>query len=222
MPLQTFLNLPEERQKEIVNVCLEEFAHRDFKSASLAKIIKTLNLAKGSFYRYFENKKDLYHYLIAVTRGFGERYAEDFKQSEGKDFFDAWADFYLSVLEVEKEYPFYVRFAFRVSIEQDPEIHAFVRKRRKRRHDILTKVIKAHQKAGHLRKDIEVEVLILILRNVQRSFQEYLAGKYHLDLKRDSESDSPVFPLPEKTLRSELESFIDVMRHGMVYKIKED
>ncbi len=32
--------------------------------ASLSRIVKNLSVAKGSFYRYFENKLDLYKYLI--------------------------------------------------------------------------------------------------------------------------------------------------------------
>ena len=64
MPLQTFLNLPEERRKMILDVAFEEFALHEYKVASIGNIIKKLEIAKGSFYRYFENKKALYFYLL--------------------------------------------------------------------------------------------------------------------------------------------------------------
>ena len=54
------MNLTEERKKEIIDTCLREFALHDYNEVSLSKIIAELGLAKGSFYRYFETKRDLY------------------------------------------------------------------------------------------------------------------------------------------------------------------
>ena len=62
--LKTFINLPDERKEEIIQASLTEFAINDYQSASLSNIIKVLGLAKGSFYRYFENKQSLYYYLL--------------------------------------------------------------------------------------------------------------------------------------------------------------
>ena len=63
--LKTFKNLPPERQEEIILVSLEEFALHEYETASLSAIISKLDLAKGSFYRYFENKHRLLIYITA-------------------------------------------------------------------------------------------------------------------------------------------------------------
>ena len=47
--LKTFQNLPAERQQEIIQVSLREFAVKGFELASLSDIISSLGLAKGSF-----------------------------------------------------------------------------------------------------------------------------------------------------------------------------
>ena len=64
MPKKTFFNLSEERQNEILNIAYEEFVKNSYKHASLNIIIKNSGVAKGSFYRYFSDKMDLYKYLI--------------------------------------------------------------------------------------------------------------------------------------------------------------
>lgn len=67
MPKQTFLNLPEKKRQRIINVAIEEFAEYDYNSASISRMVAEAGIAKGSFYQYFEDKKDLYLYLFELV-----------------------------------------------------------------------------------------------------------------------------------------------------------
>lgn len=67
MPKQTFFNLPEEKRRKIETAALDEFARHGFKSSNMNRIVAVAGIAKGSFYQYFEDKKDLYFHLIEVT-----------------------------------------------------------------------------------------------------------------------------------------------------------
>jgi AcrR family transcriptional regulator len=64
MPKQTFLNLPEEKRKAFLEIALEEFANNDYNTASVSKIVERAGIAKGSLYQYFEDKQDLFLYLL--------------------------------------------------------------------------------------------------------------------------------------------------------------
>ncbi|NEP20469.1 MAG: TetR/AcrR family transcriptional regulator, partial [Leptolyngbya sp. SIO4C1] len=64
MPKQTFFNLPEKKRQNITELAIAEFASADFENASISNIVKQAKIAKGSFYQYFEDKKDLYLYLV--------------------------------------------------------------------------------------------------------------------------------------------------------------
>lgn len=64
MPKQTFFNLPTEKRQAIIDIALDEFAENDYRTASISRVVAKANIAKGSFYQYFANKKDLYLYLI--------------------------------------------------------------------------------------------------------------------------------------------------------------
>ena len=64
MPKQTFHNLPDAKRAAFLEAAIAEFATRDYESASISQIVATLGIAKGSVYQYFDDKRDLYLYLI--------------------------------------------------------------------------------------------------------------------------------------------------------------
>ena len=64
MPKQTFFNLTDKKRQRITKLAIAEFASADYDNASISNIVKQAKIAKGSFYQYFEDKKDLYLYLI--------------------------------------------------------------------------------------------------------------------------------------------------------------
>ncbi len=67
MPKSTFFNLPEEKRNLILEVAIDEFAGKDYDSASISQIVARAGIAKGSFYQYFEDKRDLYFYLVELA-----------------------------------------------------------------------------------------------------------------------------------------------------------
>ncbi|HTL88409.1 MAG TPA: TetR/AcrR family transcriptional regulator [Leptolyngbya sp.] len=64
MPTQTFFNLPDLKRQVLVDLSIAEFANHDYDNASISNVVKQAKIAKGSFYQYFEDKKDLYLYLV--------------------------------------------------------------------------------------------------------------------------------------------------------------
>ena len=64
MPSDTFLRLNDEKKKKLVDASFKEFSLNNFNDASINRIIKEAGISRGSFYMYFEDKKDLYFYLL--------------------------------------------------------------------------------------------------------------------------------------------------------------
>jgi AcrR family transcriptional regulator len=64
MPKPTFSRLPAERREIVAREAIAEFAERSYAEASLSRIARRTGLPKGSFYQYFENKLDLYRWLL--------------------------------------------------------------------------------------------------------------------------------------------------------------
>lgn len=89
MPSKRFLNLSEEKKEAIRRAATEEFCRVPFESVSINMIIKNAGISRGSFYTYFEDKRDLMKYLMDdITKKENELMELSLKQSSG-DFFKA-------------------------------------------------------------------------------------------------------------------------------------
>jgi AcrR family transcriptional regulator len=67
MPKQTFFNLPENKRQTLLDLAIEEFSSHSYKTASISRLVAQAGIAKGSFYQYFEDKQDLYNYLLELA-----------------------------------------------------------------------------------------------------------------------------------------------------------
>lgn len=48
-----------------MNVCWEEFASHAYEDVSINRIVQRARIPRGSFYQYFEDKADLFFYLLS-------------------------------------------------------------------------------------------------------------------------------------------------------------
>ena len=67
MPKDTFNNLPDKKREHIMRIAVEDFAENTYHAASISKIVRKADIAKGSFYQYFEDKKAFYRYLVEMA-----------------------------------------------------------------------------------------------------------------------------------------------------------
>lgn len=63
MPSTTFLNLSKEKKEKIDQSLLKEFSNYSVSEAQVARIVKTAGIARGAFYKYFDDLQDAYKYL---------------------------------------------------------------------------------------------------------------------------------------------------------------
>lgn len=64
MPKQTFFNLAKEKKETLIAAAKKEFSRVPLSEASIANIVKDADISRGSFYQYFEDKEDLFFYLL--------------------------------------------------------------------------------------------------------------------------------------------------------------
>lgn len=70
MPTERFYRLTEEKRQKIREAALDEFTRVEVERVSINQIIKKAGISRGSFYTYFESKRDILRYLF-------EEYAEE-------------------------------------------------------------------------------------------------------------------------------------------------
>ena len=108
MPKETFFNLPEEKRALISKVAVDEFAEYSFEQASINRIVANSGIAKGSFYQYFEDKKDLFLYLVQLAAEEKLNYFSSvLGNPQAHDFFTLIREIYLSGMQFAVEHPEY-------------------------------------------------------------------------------------------------------------------
>ena len=87
MPKETFYRLPDEKRERIMAAAEREFLENSFEAASINRIIKEAAIPSGSFYQYFEDKKDIFLYIVSTHKNEAFGFVESFiKDSDGDVF----------------------------------------------------------------------------------------------------------------------------------------
>lgn len=68
MPTNTFFNLPPPKRERLVSAAVAEFVREPYSEVSINRIIRAAEIPRGSFYQYFSDKADLFHYVLERYR----------------------------------------------------------------------------------------------------------------------------------------------------------
>ena len=106
MPKQTFFNLEPDKRQAVIKAAVEEFAQLPFEQASLTKIVEKCGIAKGSMYQYFEDKRDLYLYVVDLAYEQKRDYVGK-AFAKGGDIFSVLEEYYLESYRFAQERPLF-------------------------------------------------------------------------------------------------------------------
>ncbi len=178
MPSETFNNLSHEKRKCIIQKCYEEFSQNSFREASISKIVSELGIAKGSIYKYFKDKQDLYFYLIDRAAGTKLKAVE--KAVEGKHDI-LWEIMQAGAL-FDIENPLLTSFLNRVFSDSyvfEPDIRAQMIKRSC---EFLMQYVKKAKERGTIRKDIDDRLIALFINGILIGVGGMLAALNGIDI----------------------------------------
>ena len=102
MASERFLNLNEEKKKRILEAAREEFSSVPFEAVSINKIIQNAGISRGSFYTYFESKRDLLNELHRDDEENSQTFLKELIIKNHGDYWTAlrqWLDFVVSYRE---------------------------------------------------------------------------------------------------------------------------
>ncbi|HHV94032.1 MAG TPA: TetR/AcrR family transcriptional regulator [Firmicutes bacterium] len=107
MPKDTFFNLPEEKRQKIIDAAIDEFGQRSFYDARITAVVEAAGIAKGSFYQYFEDKMDLFKYIVGLIAEKKMAYLNKnmMLRMEDYSFFQLLRELFLSGFRFAKENP---------------------------------------------------------------------------------------------------------------------
>lgn len=102
MPTNTFFNLPAEKKHKILKAANKEFARVPLEQASIKNIVEDAEIARGSFYQYFENKQDLFEYIMTSKTGDMEKNLIEKIEQENGNIINIFINIYDHLIEVGK------------------------------------------------------------------------------------------------------------------------
>ncbi|MFS0775009.1 TetR/AcrR family transcriptional regulator [Neobacillus sp. 3P2-tot-E-2] len=102
MPKQTYFHLSKDKQETLIAAAKTEFSRVPLHEASVANIIKSAGIPRGSFYQYFEDKEDLFYYLLnQLAKKNNQRFISVLMDKKG-DLFESFIATFQFMLEVHR------------------------------------------------------------------------------------------------------------------------
>lgn len=109
--MSTFNNISEFKRERIINMAIKEFGTYGYAIASTNRIVKNLGVSKGSLFKYFSTKLELYSYMVTYA---SENLLEYMKVASIES--DTWQEKLLNYASREFDY-----------LIEEPDLYKFFR-----------------------------------------------------------------------------------------------
>ncbi len=205
MPKTTFFNLPEEKRRQILDLAIEEFAANDYKNASISNIVARAGIAKGSLYQYFEDKRDLYLYLIELAGEEKKRFlAQHPPPDPGMNLFDFLRWLMREGTRFELSNPLLARVAYRALFSDRPFGDEPFANLQKAAQDFYDGLIEMGVAQGVIDSQIDRGLATFIISATLNEFGRYLIAREQVDVEALARGEIDYRLLPTEQLADQL------------------
>lgn len=104
------IDINNDKVLRIINVSFEVFAKNDIEKASTNVIVKKAGVSRGLLYHYFENKEDLFEFLIYFSTKLMVNDIENKLDWEEKDFINRMRQAVIIKCKLMNSYPYMIEF----------------------------------------------------------------------------------------------------------------
>ncbi len=187
MPKQTFLNLPEEKRNVIINAAIDEFAEYGLENASTNRIVANSGIAKGSFYQYFEDKQDVFMYLLAVLE---KEKMEYFKGKHPPSTNMGTFEYFRWIIKTGMEFntanPRLIQAVSRVLLQEGMYYGKTFEEQRKKSNAALRAMIEQAIQRGEVDPSVDVDLAVMIMETWSNAISAYILqeGMKHKDIMK--------------------------------------
>jgi hypothetical protein len=209
MPKRTFFRLEEDKKERIIRAAIDEFHKNGFENAKIGNIADEAQIAKGSIYQYFEDKKEFFMYSINWSLDYFMKNIDYSSPVEEMDPFDYLLSDGHKKLELLKKEKILVYFFKDIMTGKfgamTKEINDYLWKIGD---EHLIKLIDVGIKKGTIRSDVDKNLLLLFYKGVTMQIDEYVFLKAEED---DFDLSDEKFTQIENFIKN----IVELMKHGM-------
>lgn len=178
MPKQTFFNLPDEKRNTIIDAAIDEFAEYGFESASINRIVANSGISKGSFYQYFEDKRDVFMHLLSVLE---QEKMEYFKgkhpPSNNMDTFQYFRWVIKAGMEFNSAYPRITQAISRVLLMEGLYYGKFFGDYHQKTLDALEMMIKQAIARGEVDPSVDIDLAVMVMDTWSNAISTYILNE---------------------------------------------
>ncbi|MEO1415297.1 MAG: TetR/AcrR family transcriptional regulator [Bacteroidota bacterium] len=218
MPSLTYNNLTDAKKQQILQIAFKEFTLHTYEKASVSNIIKQLGIAKGSFYRYFRNKLDLYTYLVEYATAVRlEKVEHHPPETKAQDFFAFLEDNFVRRIKFEQQYPIYGQFLYNIMRERHSELlgNIMLKTKRNLMQGVIQKV-KQFQPQANLRHDLDLPSVAFLIIQIQFGLHDFIVLNKN-GVKEEMMRDfSQLPPLEDEEIHKIAKRLVDIVKNGLI------
>ena len=183
MPNKTFFNLPEEKRENITQIAIAEFASHDYDSASITAIVKQAKIAKGSFYQYFEDKKELYLYLIDLATKKKIAFLQEAKLPQPKMGFFPYLRWLFSMgTKFDLTHPALSQIVYRTIYGDVPFRDEVLKMTQASSLEYIAQLVRQGIEQGDIAADVEPEMVAFTINTLGEGLRHFIPTQLGLDI----------------------------------------
>jgi AcrR family transcriptional regulator len=209
MPKATFCNLPEEKKKIIEETSISEFAAFGYDKASINRIVEKCKIAKGSFYQYFDDKKDLFLYLVKIISEEKIKYMSPvLKNPDQYDFFTLIRELFVSGLKFAADNPELTLMGIWLLKSKGHPIYKDIMEvGLQKAQDVYSDLLKHAIKKNEIRGDIDLDFISHMISSMNVNVMEY----YFQNIKRKKSDMQKI----DKDIIKVVDLLLDFIKNGI-------
>ncbi len=215
MPNQTFFNLPDKKRQTITVLAIAEFANNDYQNASITKIVKQAKIAKGSFYQYFEDKKELYLYLVDLANKEKLAFMQQAKPPEPKMGFFPYLRWLFDVgTKFDLTHPALSQIINRAVYGDVPFREEVLAMTQASSNEYLKQLVQNGIEQGDVADDINLDMAVFAINTLGEGLRHYIPAQLDLDTKQlaDKGVDANI---DLKAINQIYDDLFQILEHGL-------
>ena len=178
MPKQTFFNLPDEKRDNIINAAIDEFAEYGLENASTNRIVANSGISKGSFYQYFEDKHDVFMYLLTLLEQEKMDFFKDKRPpSMNMDTFEYFRWMIKTGMEFNSAHPRMTQAISRVLLGDGMYYGKNFAEYRQKTTQALKTMIEQAIERGEVDPSVDVELAVMVMETWSNAISTYILNE---------------------------------------------
>lgn len=161
-----------------MDTAIDEFARHHYRNASISRVVARAGIAKGSFYQYFRDKKDLHLYLIELAVTAKVDFLLNHPETERKEgffakirgLFQANADFELAAPKLNQLLTHVVHGDLPYADESLQRVMGLVQER-------VKALVREAAVRGDIRSDLDEDLISFVITALAGEFGGYLSRR---------------------------------------------